>query len=210
MRIFVPAGLALGLMCLPGIALAQRFEGAVKGGFSFADVPEFANAIKEDGGNPTVRFGAVAGGHIAFALGGIVALQAEALYTQKGFKASAPSGLDQNVAFTIDYIDVPVLLRLGPAGGNGLQLLAGPSFNFNTAARVVLEGTFDSEEDIKDEVEDVEIGLVVGAGYYGPMLIVEGRYVQGLTDISNFPEFGEKETYRNRSFQVMVGIRFGR
>ena len=113
-----------------------------------------------------MRIGAVVGGHVAFSLGGIVALQGEVLYTQKGLKAKAPSGIDEDVEFKFDYINVPVLLRLGLTGGTGLQFLVGPSFNFNTSAKVAFEGLFDDEEDIKDEVEDIEIGLVLGAGYY--------------------------------------------
>lgn len=66
--------------------------------------------------------------------------------TQKGLKADAPSGIDETFHLKLDYIDIPVLLRLGPTGGSGLQFLVGPSFNFNTNAKVVLEGTIDGVE----------------------------------------------------------------
>jgi len=196
-------------MCLPEVAAAQGFEAAVKGGFTFADIPKYSELIDDEGGDPEMRIGAVVGGHVAFSLGGIVALQGEVLYTQKGLKAKAPSGIDEDVEFKFDYINVPVLLRLGLTGGTGLQFLVGPSFNFNTSAKVAFEGLFDDEEDIKDEVEDIEIGLVLGAGYYGSLLIIEGRYEEGLTDIADFRDFGEEENYKNRTFMVLAGIRFG-
>jgi hypothetical protein len=194
---------------LPGLVLAQGVEGAVKGGVIFADIPKFAEMLEEDEGEAEMRIGIVAGAHVAFTLGGVVALQTEVLFAQKGIKATAPLGLE-DLELELDYIGVPVLLRLGATGRNGLQFLVGPAFNFNVAARAKFSGVFDEEEDVKDEVENIDIGLVLGAGYYGSIVIVEGRYEEGLTDIAEFTDFGEDENYRNRGFTVLVGLRFGR
>ena len=75
-----------------------------------------------------------------------------------------------------------------------------------------LEGAADDEEDVKDEVNSFELGVVVGAGYYGSFFLLEGRYQEGLTDIADFgDELGTTDdSYRNRSVVVMVGVRFGR
>jgi hypothetical protein len=191
------------------VAAAQGFEVGVKGGFTFADIPNYAELIDDEGGNPEMRVGAVVGAHLGFTLGRVIGLQTEVLYKQKGLKASAPAGIEEAITLKLDYIEVPVLLRFGAMGRNGLQFLVGPSFNFNTRARVVLEGMFDEDEDVADEFEDFELGLVVGAGYYGSPLIVEGRYEEGLTDIADFQDFGEADTYRNRTFMVLMGFRFG-
>jgi len=199
----------LSQVCLTGVAAAQGVEVGVKGGFTFADIPNYAELIDDDGGNAEMRVGAVVGGHLGFALGRVIGLQTEVLYKQKGLKASAPEGIDESVTLKLDYIEVPVLLRFGPMGRNGLQFLVGPSFNFNTRARVVLEGMFDDEEDVKDGFEDFELGLVLGAGYYGSPLIIEGRYEEGLTGIADDPGFSEADTYRNRTFMVLMGFRFG-
>lgn len=208
MRNHIAALVVVGLALLPSMATAQ-VEIGIKGGVSFADIPKYAELIEDDDGNAEMRIGAAIGGHIAITLGGFVGLQTDVLYTQKGFKAEAPSGFDETLEVRLDYIDVPVMLRLGPTGGNGFQFLVGPSFNFNTNAKVVLEGVIDEEEDIKDEVEDFEMGLVIGAGYYGSLITVEGRWLEGLTDTSDFRDFGEDETYKNRTFLVLLGVRFG-
>lgn len=199
--------LVAGLALLPGVASAQ-VEFGLKGGVTFADVPKFGEEVRDDDGDAQMRIGMAAGGHVAIAFGGIVGLQGEVLYTQKGIKAEAPGDVDQTFTLELDYIDVPVLLRLGPSGGNGLQFLVGPSFNFNIGARSVLEGFIDDDEDVKEEFKDFEMGLVVGGGYYGSVVIVEGRWQEGLTDISAIRESGDS-TYRNRTFLALVGVRFG-
>jgi Outer membrane protein beta-barrel domain len=200
--------LVAAAVLVAGSAAAQ-VEVGIKGGVTFADVPKYATLIEEDEGNAEMRIGAAVGGHVAISLGGVVSLQTEVLYTQKGLEAEAPFGADETLQLRLDYIDVPVLLRLGPTGGNGLQFLAGPSFNFNTSARAVLEGVFDADEDIKDEIESFEIGLVLGVGYYGSLFTIEGRYQEGLTDIAKFADFFDDETYKNRTFLVMLGVRLG-
>jgi hypothetical protein len=109
--------------------------------------------------------------------------------------------VDQPIA-----IDLPILLRIGPSSGRGLHVVAGPSFNFNIGAQLIVGDTFNDEEDYKDEVEDIDVGLVIGAGYYGGLLIVEGRYQEGLRSTAALVD----ESYRNRGFVAMVGVRFGR
>ena len=206
-RVIAPV-VILSLMCLPGLAAAQ-IEIGLKGGVTFADIPKFAEMVEDDEGSANFRIGAAVGGHLTFTLGGIVGLQTEVLYTQKGLKAEAPSGIDETFELKVDYIDVPVLLRLGVTGGKGLQFLVGPSFNFNTSAKAVLEGVIDEEEDIKDEIEEFEIGLVLGAGYYGSRVLVEGRFQEGLTNIAKISDFFDDATYKNRTFLVLLGVQFG-
>lgn len=197
------------LLVLPGIAAAQ-IEIGVKGGVSFANLPKFADEIEAQGGSPEMRIGGAGGAHVLLTLGGLVGLQAEALYTQKGIKAAGPAGADGSFELKVDYIDVPVLLRLGLTGGRGLQLLVGPSFNFNTGARFISTGAFDVDEDIKDQITDFEFGMVVGLGYYARRLLLEGRYQEGLTDIATFTDvLDDSITYKNRTFLALIGVQIG-
>jgi len=48
---------------------------------------------------------------------------------------------------------------------------------------------------------------VVGVGPQVSKLLVEGRYAEGLTNIAKNRDPGE-DSYRNRSFAIMVGVRF--
>jgi hypothetical protein len=195
-----------GLLCLPGWARAQEI--GIKGGLTFADIPNFGDVLDDEGFEAVKRrTGLVIGGHVGIPLAGLFTLQPEVLYTQRGVEADLPF-VDETFKFNLDYLDVPVLLRVGPS--SGFQFLVGPSFNFNTGATIKSEGIVEGDEDFKDDVEDVEVGLVLGGGYYGGLLVVEGRYQEGLTNIAKFEEFEFEEDYRNRSFTLLVGVRFGR
>jgi hypothetical protein len=206
---YIVATLMAAFILLPGTAAAQ-VEIGLKGGVSFANIPKIASEIDDEGGSTENRIGAAGGGHFLLTLGGIVGLQGEVLYTQKGIKAKAPSGIDEAVELKLDYIDVPVLLRLGVTGGKGLQFLVGPSFNFNTSAKSELSGAFEEETEIKDDIEDFEVGLVLGVGYYGRRVLVEGRYQEGLTDIVKATDFfDEADSYKNRTFLVLFGVQVG-
>lgn len=209
------AALAAALLCLPALAAgqptetasAEKIEGGVKGGVSFSDIPKFGDVLTaEVSADTDYRVGAVIGGFVAFPFGRYLSLQPEVLYTQRGMEGSIPT-LDETFKLKLSYIDIPVLLRIGPSSGRGFHVLAGPSFNVNVGAQLIVGGTFNDEEDYKDEVEDIDVGLVVGAGYYGGLLIVEGRYQEGLRNVA---AQSEDESYRNRGFAALVGIRFGR
>jgi hypothetical protein len=197
---------------IPGLASAQSVEIGLKGGVVFAQLPDYMDVLRDLGADDVrARTGVVFGAHVAIPLGGGVALQPEALYTQRGASARLPFGVG-DFDLKLDYLDIPVLLRVGPSSGRGFQFLAGPSFNFNTKAELVLDVPFFNEPggDIKDQVESLDIGVVLGGGYYGPGFLVEGRYEEGLTNVVNLPAvLDQTQDYKNRTFSVMFGIRFG-
>lgn len=77
--------------------------------------------------------------------------------------------------------------------------------NFNVSAKLVSDG--EEDVDIKDDIETFEAGFVLGVGFQMSNFLVEGRYAEGLTDIAKDPD-PEDDPYRNRSFAIMVGVRF--
>lgn len=199
---------ALAVATAPGLASAQTFDGGVKGGLTFTDIPKLAEDLEDAGADQVEwRTGRALGGFIAIGLTDSLAFQPELLWTQKGLKGREPL-LDSELKVEFDYLQLPVLVRLGPSNGQGIHVLAGPSFNFLTRARAIEEGTFGEDEDIKDETEEMDIGLVVGLGYYGRLLLVEARFEEGLRNVPKFPE--DDENYRHRAFMILGGIRFGR
>ncbi|MGE0461000.1 MAG: porin family protein [Vicinamibacterales bacterium] len=200
--------IAVALSASSRLASAQTFDGGVKGGLTFTDIPRLAADLEDAGADDVEwRIGRALGGFIAIGLTDSLAFQPELLWTQKGLKGREPL-LDTDLKVEFDYVEIPVLVRLGPSNGQGIHVLAGPSFNFLTRARAIEEGTFGEDEDIKDETESVDVGLVVGLGYYGRLLLIEGRFEEGLRNVPKFPESDEK--YRNRAFMILAGLRFGR
>jgi hypothetical protein len=197
---------AMGLVFASSIVSAQTVDWGIKGGVIFADVPKVSALFEDEGAvDLGYRVGFTAGGFVGIGLNSALAIQPEVLFAQKGFKGRNPFE-NGRFEFQVDYIDVPVLIRVGGSGGLGFQVLAGPSFNFNIRAKGTAEG--DPDEDLKDDIEPFEFGLVVGAGFYGRVLIVEGRYQEGLTNVVKTTFIDDDESYRNRSFAALVGIRF--
>jgi hypothetical protein len=194
--------LAIVLLATPAITSAQTAEFGIKGGLSFANVPELADFFEDAGADEVgYRTGVTFGGHLAFDLTDTMAIQPEVLFTQRGFSGEGPDDFDFGA--NLDYIDFPVLLRFG-AGDSGLTVLAGPSFNFNIRAVGTAEDQDD--EDIREDIETFDLGLVAGVGFYGRSLIVEGRFQEGLTNIATFEDADDDN--RNRSFMMLVGVRF--
>jgi hypothetical protein len=198
--------LVLGLAVAPGLATAQTFDGGIKGGVSFSDIPKFGEDLEEGPTNRRYRLGAAIGGFAAVGLTDMIAFQPELLFVQKGLETNPFLG--ETLELDFDYLEVPLLVRMGPSSGQGFHVLAGPSINFLVRARASVVGAFGDDEDIKDETESIDIGLVFGAGYYGRLLLFEGRWEEGLSNVPKDP--GDDETYRNRSFMLLMGIRFGR
>ena len=194
---------ALALVLASSLASAQTMDWGVKGGVTFADVPKVAALFEDEGAvDLGYRVGFTAGGFVGTGLNSVFAIQPEVLYAQKGFKGRDPFNRSP-FTFELDYIDIPVLVRMGPPG---FKVLAGPSFNFNISAKGTEEG--EPDEDLKDEIEPFEFGLVIGAGFYGSILIVEGRYQEGLTNVTKSTFIDNDESYRNRTFAILAGIRF--
>jgi hypothetical protein len=194
---------ALGLVFASSMVSAQTVDWGIKGGVIFADIPKVSALFEDEGAvDLGYRVGFTAGGFVGIGLNSAVAIQPEVLFAQKGLKVKGPFE-DGRFELQVDYIDVPVLVRVGPPG---FKVLAGPSFNFNIRAKGTSEG--EPDEDLKDDIEPFEFGLVIGAGFYGSVLIVEGRYQEGLTNVAKSTFIDDDESYRNRSFAALVGIRF--
>ena len=183
-------------------AMAQEAAVGVKAGINSANV-------KFEGDSANVSFdrrtGFVGGLFVVVPAKGRVALQAEALFSQKGAKINE-SGATGKVE--LDYLDIPLLLRVSsPAAPVSFHVFAGPSFGVRLRAHST--GTFEgqtSDEDISDQVKRGDVGLVAGAGLDFGRLTIDGRETWGMSDINkeNDPELKIK----NRVFSVMVGVRF--
>jgi hypothetical protein len=201
MRIGAAALLAL-LVCASSAEARQRDTGwGIKGGVNFATL-----TLDQDvGPDFEYRIGLVAGGFFTFPLGERFDVQPEVLYTQRGATLDA-LGVDATIK--LDSLEVPVLVRYGlGSGGRGLVLFGGPSvgFKLRAEASAALGGT-EADEDISDEIEDVDFGLVFGAGWEAGRFSIDGRYTWGLTGIGVDPVEEGKTTHRVIS--ILVGYRF--
>jgi hypothetical protein len=193
------------VVVVSGAASAQEQPAAVgvKAGVNFAN-------LNFEGDGATVnldrRKGAVGGVFVVWPATGRVALQTEALYSQKGAQMEEDGASGK---IKLDYVDVPVLARFSSpvSPGTSFHVFAGPSFSFRVSAKS--EFSFEGEEeneDIDDDVERFDLGLVAGAGLEFGRVVVDGRYTWGLSNINK--DENDDVKIKNRVFAVMAGIRF--
>ena len=175
----------------------------VKGGVNFAELKFEAEGESEDS---DARKGFVGGLFIVWPSESRFALQTEALFSKKGAQVSEG---DDSGTIKFNYFEVPVLARISTArsGRASVHVFAGPSFGFRLSAKT--KATFDGQEmseDIDDEVEKFDLGLVAGAGLDIGRFVIDGRYTWGTSNLNK--DDTDDVTIKNRVFTLMAGIRF--
>jgi hypothetical protein len=184
-------------------AAAQSVQGGIKGGVSFNTLDGLSKAVTElSGVDVDQRTNWVLGGFVKFNMGSFFAIQPEVLYVRKGAKAAATGLLTESVKFNLDYIDIPVLLRVQTGKSSGFYVVGGPSFGINITAETETDS---GTEDISDDINGNDTGIVVGAGFDLAHILIEGRYTQSLSSIlkdDNDPSI------KNRTVSVLFGVRF--
>lgn len=199
--------LLLALMFAARPAQGQILNYGLKGGANFSSITETDNSDMLTG----FHFGGFL--NIRPPLSPI-AVQPEILFSRLGTKFEVLPGsvsMETDVieeTLTIDYVQIPVLLKYylplpGPIGPN---LFAGPYVGFN------MDSDYDSEiseADLTEQLNDMDYGLVFGAGTELSILLttihVEARFMLGLESVYT-EEFDNDE--RNRAIMLSAGIAF--
>jgi hypothetical protein len=140
-----------------------------------------------------------------------VALRPEVLYSLKGAKMEeSEEGYNFKMTINLTYIDIPVLLQyvLPTSGSIKPQLFAGPSIGLLMGAKMKMEaGGEEEEEDIKDDVKSMDIGLVFGVGIsITNNISIDVRYSMGMTNISDMEDDDDAGTVKNKVISAMLGI----
>jgi hypothetical protein len=196
--------LSVALFGATSSAFAQGVSGGIKGGVNFSNI----TFDSEEGDDPQFdsRTGLVAGAFVTFPMADTFSVQPEVLYSVKGAKFTE-EGIESTVR--VDYVEIPVLARYSsaPSGNSSFQVFAGPYVAFKTKAEATTE--FDGEdfdEDLDEDVEDLDFGVVVGGGVEAGHFVVDLRYSWGLKN-ANAVE-SDQLTIKHKVFSIMAGIRF--
>jgi hypothetical protein len=191
----------------PSLASAQLpggITGGIKGGITFGNIPNFAEDLDAQGADTEMRMGLIAGGFAMMSFDDMFGLQVEGLFNQKGFEYEF--GADE-FDVRLDYIEIPVLFRVQVAQAKGVYALVGPSFGFNVKAASSSEiGDIEQSVDIDDSIAGFEMSLAVAVGYQTGRFLVEGRYMEGLTNV--LENATDTMNYTTRTFAVLGGFRF--
>jgi hypothetical protein len=90
---------------------------------------------------------------------------------------------------SLNYVEVPVLLKWAPQRDEGFRIGAGPSFGFVTGATdryscVSPAGAhYVLERDISGELPGLDLGFSVDVEWRFPLLSIAARYTDGMSDI---------------------------
>lgn len=165
--------------------------GGIKVGVNLATLSELNDV------STTERVGVTAGGFMTFGLAPLIAFEPEVLFSMQGSKlhfGTSGTIVSSDVTAKLDYVQVPLLLRIGNSGkaGASLYAVAGPTF-----------GILVRDQGVADQLKSTDLGVAVGAGVTVSRLLLEARYTAGLTD---FNKGGT--VYKNRVLSLLVGLNF--
>lgn len=182
---------ALAVLAITASASVAAADGGIKFGPTFA---KFSSESLDFKNRTGVHAGIFFGGNRS----GVFGLQGEINWIRKRTETE-PSGQ----AIRIDYLQVPVLLRLnvGTDSPSGFAVygIAGPALDIKIADEI--EGIT-----IDDGFEGADVSLVFGGGVEVARIIVEGRFEKGLRRINkNFIDFAE---IKKQAFTILFGVRF--
>ncbi len=118
-------------------------------------------------------------------LGQTFAFQPELLYSTIGAELEGTDDID------FHYMQIPLLIQ---ANFSFLNLYAGPQIGIIT--NVDVPAPYD------DDFKNVDWSMILGAGIDLPLKFeVGGRYVYGISDVSDIPDFG---SVNNHTWQLYV------
>lgn len=184
----------VGLVALG--ANAQGVSGGLKLGMNLANQTVSSGDFTV---SPSFRPAIHAGGYLTAMLSEKFGVQPEILYSGQGYKQNGGT-------FKVNYITVPVLLRLNFT--NVFSIHAGPQIGVLMSAKAEYEGG--DSEDVKDLLKGTDIGIAAGLGVDLPMGLNFGfRFVKGMTNIIDESDGDYKQ--KNYNLQFSVGYKlFGK
>ncbi len=179
---------AVSLFLLVGTVQAQHANLGVKAGLN-------AYTLLIDGmSNVDTKLGFHLGlvGHIH--ISDQFAMQPELVYSVQGAQYSVAGS---ELKLNLNYFNVPVLFQY--MFDNGFRLQAGPQLGFLASAKSVFNN---NESDVKDDFENIDLGLSIGASYINPVTNfgVDVRYNAGLSNINK----SSNDNIYNRGWQLGV------
>jgi hypothetical protein len=194
MIVLALAGLAL-VSTSPANAVEDLY-GGIKGGVNIANQSVDPDAELDS------RTGMSVGGYFGIPVNQTLAVQPEGLFTMKGSKYETGSS-------KLNYIEVPVLARASFMHDASARpaIFAGPAVGFNISAKA--EDETEEEVDIKDSVNPIDFGMVVGGGVDIPFsegknsFGIDLRYTMGLNNIN---DTDTDVDVKNGVFQIMGSV----
>ena len=152
----------------------------------------------------SMKYGALIGGYATFKISDALSLQAEVMYSQKGYKLDMDIlGFSLKTTASVNYLDINPLALYSVS--DQIYILAGPTLG------VFLSGTIKMDIDGEEEEEDIEsddmngmdFGVIIGGGYSLGTFNIEARYSLGLKNA-----YDEDFDATNTAIQILIAYPF--
>lgn len=171
------------------------FDFGVRGGVNFATLT--SGDLDEA---PDARTSFYAGFVAEAPLTERFSIQAEAFYSGQGFDIQSVEDGD-DIEFQLDYIQVPVLLKIYLV--EGLNIHAGPQFGFKISEEIDSSPLDDGGDFDTDSIKDFDFQIAAGVEYkFTGGFFVQARYAYGLTEVID-----NTDTH-NAVFSTGIGFMF--
>ena len=172
-------------------------------GIQIAGGPIFSSLDEAQGLDLSTKAGWLVGVALGGNRGGIVGVEADVLYGEKGVKFRVPgAGSDQD--FTQHVVHVPVMLKLNAGSGsvNGPSVfgVGGTYFDWQFSSKI-------NDVDISGDTSGYEVGWVAGAGVEILRFSVQARYFKGLRQISKDFDVANTLESNSKGFVVLLAFR---
>ena len=156
-------------------------------GLNFSSVyGDGIDMIEAMGFDIKTRTGFAAGAFITLAANDRLSFRPELLFDMKGVKQTG-TGNAEIIAKT-SYLSIPFLAQIGLSPGNAINpiILAGPYLAYLLSAKQEVENVPGMQsEDIKDELNSLDYGVVFGAAVLiNEVFEIGARYCMGLRKIT--------------------------
>ncbi|MDZ7718779.1 MAG: porin family protein [Balneolaceae bacterium] len=193
------------MFSLFGIACQDRSFG-IKGG---AAAYQITNDVGSSSSTSDRKIGFEAGIFGEFPINRLLSIQPEAVFVQKGGEETSEQF--GNSSITLNYVDVPLLLKINAPVDGMLQpyIFGGPYAGY------LIEATSETESESMELTEflnEFHYGLKVGLGINIGSFLIDARYDMGLANI--YKEDEELEGIDSNfeittaGFILSVGLRF--
>ena len=196
----LPLALLVLALSVSSVAAADSPSAGVVAGVNVSSAR--LSGVDATGITSGTQAGLYIGGFVLEPVTPIVAIQAEAVYSQRHFTVGDTVG-SFSATEKWDWIDVPILARIsfGRASGRTAYVVAGPGFDFLVRAREDAGGI---SSNVRDDVKHVNVSIVAGAGISLGKFGVEARYDAGLRDLNQNNALGDNLTVKTRAITIDV------
>jgi outer membrane protein W len=215
------AVLAVSICARP--AMAGKTSIGVKGGLNITN----ASGGPEEWNDTIEAIAGFTGGvFVNHMLNDKLSIQAELLYSQKGFNFALLDETDifeLDLTLNLDYFELPVLLKyaFSPEKKFRPVLFAGPSFAYCSASELTVTALgFSAGIDFSSLTHTTDFGMVLGGGFdyalSGGTLVFDTRFHYGFThvilsgdfEINGDPQTIEEDDFTNYGLSFMLGYTF--